>query len=79
MILHRPNFKNILDKKVSIAVAAGERSKDASFARTTFPQADYLGCPRFVMPGNHSGFDGEPEAFAEKLIEAFDSMDKKRG
>ncbi|KAI4134263.1 MAG: hypothetical protein LQ347_001669 [Umbilicaria vellea] len=64
------DLRKIVENKVSLSVAAGEKSRDAFYARTTFPQSDILGYPRYVLPGNHKGYGLEPEAFALELLKA---------
>ena len=76
--IYCPDMRKIVKKGVSIAVAAGEKSRDAFYARTTLPQAEILLCPRFVLPGHHSGYEAEPAEFAPKLIEAFKHMEMRR-
>jgi hypothetical protein len=77
--MYCPDLRQIKDKGVSIAVAAGVRSEDANYAVSTFPQAEIMGCPRLMFPGNHAGFEMEPEVFAKALLEAFEMMEKKKG
>lgn len=76
--IYCPNLQQIVANKVSICVAAGEKSKDAFYARTTFPQAEIMQCPRFLFPGHHSGYQAEPAAFAPPLLEALDQLEGKR-
>lgn len=73
-----PDLRPIAQNHVSIAVAAGEGSLDAFYARTTVPQAEILGCPRIVLPGNHTAFDNMPEAFAAALLEGYKSLKETR-
>ena len=73
-----PDLRKIKDNGVSIAVAAGVKSGDAFYARSTFPQAEIIGCPRLMFPGNHGGFEMEPKEFAESLLDAFKLMEKKQ-
>ena len=77
-LLYCPDLRQIKQKKVSIAVAAGAKSEDANYARSTFPQADIMGCPRLMFPGNHAGFEVEPEVFSKALLDAFEMMEKKK-
>ncbi|CAM1503156.1 Fc.00g079320.m01.CDS01 [Cosmosporella sp. VM-42] len=72
--IYCPDLRQIRDNKVSIAVAAGEKSKDAFYARTTIPQAEILQCPRFMFPGHHNGYESEPVEFAPKLLAALKEL-----
>jgi len=76
--IYMPDLRKIVGNGVSIAVAAGLKSKDAFYARATVKQAEILGCERFMLPGHHSAFDTEPEPFAAKLVEAFGVMERRR-
>jgi hypothetical protein len=58
-------------------VAYGKGSGDSFFARTTIEQAVVLGCDRFVVPGNHTRYRYEPEAFAARLLAIFGEMEEK--
>lgn len=62
----------------SIAVGYGKGSGDALYARTTVPQAEVLGCERFEVPGNHTGYRYEPEAFARKLLEIYERLEARK-
>jgi pimeloyl-ACP methyl ester carboxylesterase len=73
-----PDLRRIVESKVSIAVAAGENSKDDFYARTAIEQEETLKCPRLVFPGGHRGFESEPDTFATVLLEAFDMLEKRR-
>ena len=76
--IYCPDLRKIVENGVSIAVAAGRLSADAFYARTTVPQAEILGCERFLLPGNHNGYDYEPEAFAAALVDAYKRMEKAK-
>jgi hypothetical protein len=78
MTIYCPDLTKVVQNKVSVAVMAGEKSKDAFYARTTVGQAKFMQCPRIVAPGNHFGFDFEAEAFALVLIETLDMLEKKK-
>jgi hypothetical protein len=67
--IHCPD-KKITENKVSIGVAAGVKSADAFYARTTLPQLEILSCPRLLFPGHHMGFEAEPAIFAIELVKA---------
>lgn len=75
--LYCPDLRQIREKGASIAVAAGVKSEDANYAVSTFPQAEILGCPRLVFPGNHAGFEMEPEVFSKALLDAFAMLEKR--
>lgn len=66
LTIYLPDLRKVLDNKVSISVVAGEKSRDAFYARTTIPQSEILGCPWYVLPGNHSGYELEPDAFCSR-------------
>jgi hypothetical protein len=72
--IYCPDIKKIVENRVSIATAAGWKSEDAFYARTTIHQAEILKCPRFMFPGHHNGYEEHPAPFAEALIDAFDSL-----
>ncbi|KAJ5433598.1 uncharacterized protein N7458_012754 [Penicillium daleae] len=72
------DLRKIVDSKVSICVAAGVKSADAFYAPTTVPQSQILGCPRFIFPGHHSGYDAEPIPFATELLKALKLLDDQR-
>lgn len=72
-----PDLSRIVDNHVSILVAAGVKSADAAYARTTFKQADILGCPRLMFPGHHMAFESEPAAFAAELLKAYEQMERQ--
>ena len=76
--IYCPDLRKIVKNGVSIAVAAGVKSADAFYARTTFPQAEILQCPRFELPGHHSGYEVEPAAFATELIDAIRHLGTER-
>jgi hypothetical protein len=72
-----PSTGQIKEKGVSIAVAAGVKSEDANYALSTFPQAQIMGCPMLMFPGNHARFEMEPKVFSKALLEAFEMMERK--
>jgi hypothetical protein len=78
MTIYCPDLRKVVQNKVSVAVMAGEKSKDAFYARITIGQAEFMQCSRVMVPGNHFGFDFEVEAFAPVLIETLDMLEKKR-
>ena len=76
--IYCPDLRKIVENKVSIAVAAGRKSEDAFYARTTIPQSEILGCPRIMMPGHHSGFDAQPEEFAAAMLDTLEMLAKRK-
>ncbi|MCJ1250912.1 hypothetical protein MMC30_008140 [Trapelia coarctata] len=77
--IYMPDLRKIVDNGVSIAVAAGRKSGEAFYARTTVKQMKILRCERFLLPGHHSAFDTDPEVFAQELLKAFGGMERRRG
>jgi hypothetical protein len=73
-----PDLRVIAKNGVSVAVAAGKASADAFYARTTVLQAEILGCPRLVLPGNHTAFENTPEPFAEVLLDGFGKLRERK-
>lgn len=71
-----PDLRRIVQHRVNIALAAGIRSEDAWYARTTLEQRDILGCQHYILPGNHAGFELEPGSFAKKLLEVLDDLEE---
>ncbi|EXJ86907.1 hypothetical protein A1O3_03861 [Capronia epimyces CBS 606.96] len=76
--IYCPDLTRIVRNGVSIGVAAGLKSADAFYARTTFPQAEILQCPRFEFPGHHGGYESEPALFAPALIDAFAQLEERK-
>lgn len=66
------NFRKIVGNH---GVAAGVKSEDAFYARTTLLQAEILACPRFLLPGHHSGYEAEPKKFRSRTDEGFTSAE----
>ncbi|KAL4863699.1 Alpha/Beta hydrolase protein [Aspergillus spectabilis] len=73
--IYCPDLRKIVKNGVAIGVAAGVKSADAFYARTTVPQSEILGCPRFMVPGHHNGYEAEPAAFAAELIKAMQVLE----
>lgn len=67
--IYTPNMPKLRDNGVSMAVVAGEKSKDAYYARTTAVQAEMLGCPRIMWPGAHTVYKTSPDAFVRALLD----------
>lgn len=72
-----PDLRRVRENGVSVAVAYGKLSGDAWFARATIEAASILGCQRYLLPGNHTGFRYEPEVFAGELLKIFGEMEEK--
>lgn len=68
--IYCPDLRKIVENRVKIGVAAGVKSEDAFYARTTLLRAGILACPRFLFPDHHSGYEAEPKLFAVELIKA---------
>ncbi len=62
-----PNLDSIRQANVPTVLLVGERSGDASYARTVPIIAAGLGCPVVTVPGHHLAFLVDSEAFAEAL------------
>ena len=75
---YTPDLRRVRDNGTSVAVMAGEKSRDAWYARTTFEQANIMGCSRVVAPGHHEGFQVEAEAFAPVLVELLHEMEMEK-
>ena len=71
---HRPDLDAVRRNRLPVVTAAGRDSADAYYARTARIQAEILGCPRHLFPGNHLGFFFEPEAFAAAMLKALGDM-----
>ncbi|KAK5654763.1 hypothetical protein OQA88_7088 [Cercophora sp. LCS_1] len=78
LLSYLPNLWRLKENKTSIGVMRGVRCKDAFFARAPQEQARILGCPIFVMPGHHGGFEVETEAFVPRFLEMLDLLESRR-
>jgi len=85
--MYTPDLRKLVLNGTSVGVMAGERSRDAWYARTTIeqekiinnhPQTPKLGCLRMVVPGHHQGFEVETEAFAPYFVEMIETLEKRR-
>ena len=47
------------------------------YVRATVLQVQFLGCERYMLPGNHTGFRYEPEAFAGGVLKIFGDLEEK--
>jgi hypothetical protein len=57
----------IKDNKVKIAAVEGKASESAYYARTAKVIAERLGCPHYVISGNHIPFVVDPATCAAEL------------
>ena len=63
----QPDVARLADSAVRIVPAVGTESTGQLCDRTTRALADRLGVEVLVMPGDHTGFAGDPAAFAPAL------------
>jgi pimeloyl-ACP methyl ester carboxylesterase len=75
--LYTPDLRRVKENGVSVAFTYGKLSRDASFVRSTIELASILGCQRYLVPGNHTGFRYEPEAFATETLKILAEMEEK--
>ncbi|KAE9374927.1 alpha/beta-hydrolase [Stipitochalara longipes BDJ] len=75
--LYTPDLRRVKESGVSVAFTYGKLSRDASYVRSTIELASVLGCQRYLVPGNHTGFRYEPEAFATEILKNFADMEEK--
>lgn len=73
-----PDLGRVVRNQVKIVVATGERSADVWYARTTLEHRKMLGCKHWDFPGNHAGFELEPEEFGRMLVGVLDGMEGER-
>jgi len=73
---YTPNLSRIRDNGTSVGVMRSVRCREAFFARAPVEQARILGCPLWVVPGHHQGFETETEAFLPSFLEALDALGK---
>lgn len=66
----QPDIASLTDSRIRIVPAVGEESTGQLCDRTTRALADELDVELFVMPGDHTGFAGDPKAFAPVLAAA---------
>jgi hypothetical protein len=56
----------------------GEGSGEQAFyVRTTVEQKEILGCERYMLPGNHTGYRYELEAFAMGVLKIFGELEER--
>jgi hypothetical protein len=77
---YRPDVEALAAAPTRIVIAVGEESLGTFTGRTAVATAELLGQQPIVFPSHHGGFmgdeygyAGQPEAFARKLREVFDS------
>lgn len=77
---YQPDVDALTSASARVVIAAGVESADTLTGRTSAALADALGQELVVFPGDHGGFlggeygqTGQPEAFAARLHEVFDS------
>lgn len=70
---YRPDLDALRTTSTHIVVAGGTTSRGQLAHRTAMALAEQLGTRLMDFPGDHSGFAGEPEAFAEVLQSVLDS------
>ncbi|KAK0617519.1 Alpha/Beta hydrolase protein [Immersiella caudata] len=75
---YTPNMWRLRENKTSIGVMRGVRCRDAFFARSVDEQAQVLGCPMFLVPGHHQGFEAETEQFLPHFLRMLDTLEKRR-
>ncbi|KUJ11581.1 acetyltransferase/esterase [Mollisia scopiformis] len=76
--IYTPDLRKLVKNGTSIAVMAGERSKDAWFSVATEEQAAILGCERVVVPGHHQGFEAETELFLPPFLSLLERMELEK-
>lgn len=76
--MYTPDLRKLLKNGISVAVLAGERSKDAWFSVGTQEQADILGCERVVVSGHHQGFEAEAELFLPPFLALLERMEAEK-
>jgi len=76
--LYFPDLRLLRENGTSVAVAWGKGSGEEIFyVRATVLQVQFLGCERYMLPGNHTGFRYEPEAFAGGVLKIFGDLEEK--
>ncbi|KAK4499576.1 hypothetical protein PRZ48_010093 [Zasmidium cellare] len=73
-----PDLRRIRSNGTSIAVAVGDASGDAYYARAVQEQQRILECPRYDLPGPHTGFVHFPGEFAKALKGVFGDLENGR-
>ncbi|KAE8442944.1 hypothetical protein EG329_002548 [Mollisiaceae sp. DMI_Dod_QoI] len=76
--MYTPDLRKLVKSGTSVAVMAGERSKDAWFSLATIEQASILGCERCVVPGHHQGFEAETELFLPHFLSLLERMEAEK-
>lgn len=73
---YTPNLRRIRDNGTSVGVMRSVRCREAFYARAPAEQAKILGCPVWVVPGHHQGFEVETEEFLPSFLEALDTLER---
>jgi pimeloyl-ACP methyl ester carboxylesterase len=78
---YRPDFDALASAPTRIVIAVGEESLGTFTGRTSVATAERLGQQATVFPSHHSGFagdesgyPGQPEAFARRLLDVLDGV-----
>ncbi|KAK5046469.1 hypothetical protein LTR84_008272 [Exophiala bonariae] len=75
--LYTPDLDRIKRNNGSIAVAKGEGSGEAFYARTVDRQAEIIGCDKLIFPGAHLAFATNPQEYGTALLKAFKELETK--
>ncbi|KAK4460493.1 Alpha/Beta hydrolase protein [Cladorrhinum samala] len=75
---YTPNLWRIRANGTSVGVMQSVRCREAFFARAPAEQAKILGCPVWVVPGHHQGFEAETEEFLPSFLEALDALERAK-
>lgn len=75
--MYTPDLRRVRENGLSVAFAYGKLSRDASYVRSTIELAAILGCQRYQVPGNHTGYRYEPEAFAVEVLKIYAELEEK--
>lgn len=72
----RPDAAALRDGKPQVVIGIGEESGEQLCDRTSRALAASLGIEPTLFPGDHTGFAGDPRAFAVRLREALSRMSR---
>lgn len=78
VMLYSADLAKVRRNGISIAVAQGADSGDASYAWTSIPQSEVMDCPRLVFPGYHAAFENRPEEFAKAMMDGFHLLEERQ-
>lgn len=62
---------------MSCAVTAGDASKDAPYALTTYVHRDITGCQHHAWPGGHLLYMVDPNGFVKAMLETLEKLERK--